>query len=484
MNMKKKSDNFKDEAVEIINWIDEYLRTIEKYPVLSKTDPGDLIESIPASAPEHAEELNNILKEFDEKIIPAVTHWNHPMFMAYFNSTSGSPGIFAEFIIAALNQNGMNWKSSPAAAELERVTMNWFRQTLNLPDDFWGIIYDTASVSSMHAIAAAREKYLQKYNFREDGFAGNKDIPPLRIYMSEQAHSSIEKGALTLGFGLKGIRKIPVDENFRMIPSELKKAILEDKKKGSLPVCVAATIGTTSTTSADPVKEISKICKEENVWLHVDAAFAGVTAMLPECKIYFEGWEDADSIVVNPHKWLFIPIDISIFYTKHPEVLKRAFSLVPEYLKTESDEEAENLMDYGIQLGRRFRSLKLWFTLKYFGVHGLQEILREHIRLGNLFKDWIDTSANFERLAPAPFSVVCFRAVPDSASDVETINEFNERLMRNINSTGKLFLSHTKLNGKFTIRLVVSGIRQEEQHVKEAWKIIQEEFEKLRKVIL
>ncbi len=311
------------------------------------------------------------------------------------------------------------------------------------------------------------------------GLAGRSNVPRLRLYCSEQAHNSIDKGALTLGIGMEGIRKIPVDNEFKMITPKLSEAIKEDRINGWLPFCVVATIGTTSTTSIDTVAEIGEICKKENIWLHVDSAHAGVTAMLPEMKNYFKGIELADSYVVNPHKWMFVPIDLSVLFTKHPDTLKRAFSLVAEYLKTNQDSEVENYMDYGIQLGRRFRSLKLWFVIRYFGVEGIQNILREHLRLGKFFADLIDHHPEFERLAPTPFSTVCFRAKPDNLSEKE-LNDLNEKLMNKINETGKLFITHTKLNDKFVIRLVVSGIRTKEIHVKNAWELIQNKFTELK----
>ncbi|PKL81585.1 MAG: amino acid decarboxylase, partial [Ignavibacteriae bacterium HGW-Ignavibacteriae-3] len=336
------------------------------------------------------------------------------------------------------------------------------------------LIYDTASVSSMHAIAAAREA--SGYNIRRSGMSG---APKLRLYCSEHAHSSIDKGALTLGIGLEGIRKIAVDTEFRMIPAELERAIREDRADGYVPFCVVATIGTTSTTSVDPVNIIAEICEREKVWLHVDGAHAGVTAMLPEMNEHFKGLERADSFVVNPHKWLFVPVDLSILYTRKPEILKQAFSLVPEYLKTSEDSLVENYMDYGIQLGRRFRSLKLWFTFRYFGVDGLQSRLREHLRLGKLFAEWVDKDPLLERLAPVPFSTICFRAKPEGWNDEDKINGLNEKLINQINLTGKVFITHTKLNGKFTIRLVVSGLRTEEKHIELAWNVIKESLLKI-----
>ncbi len=468
------SEEFRKYGYELIDWAVKYLENVDSFPVLPNIKPGDIKSKLPKSAPLANETMNKIISDIDKIIIPGTTHWQHPNFMAYFNSTASGPGILAELISASLNVNSMLWKSAPASTELEETVLSWFREIINLPKEFWGIIYDTASVSSMHAIAAAREN--AGFDIRKKGMSG---IPKLRLYCSEQAHNSIDKGALTLGIGLDGIRKIPVDSEFRMIPSELEKAINEDRANGCVPFCVVATIGTTSTTSVDPVEGIAKICTREKIWLHVDAAHAGVTAMLPEMQEHFKGVGHADSFVVNPHKWLFVPVDLSILFTRKPEILKQAFSLTAEYLKTVEDSSANNYMDYGIQLGRRFRSLKLWFVLRYFGVEGLQTRLREHIRLGQLFAKWVDEHPNFERVAPTPFSTVCFRAKPNGWKDEVKINALNEKLLNAVNATGKVFITHTKLNGKFTIRLCVSGLRTEEKHVELAWDVIQETFQNI-----
>ncbi len=467
-------DEFRKYGYELIDWVANYLENVGSFPVLPNIKPGDVKAHLPLSAPKIGEPIDAMIADVDKIIMPGTTHWQHPNFMAYFNSTASGPGILAELLSAAFNVNAMVWKSAPASTELEETVLNWFRELMNLPKEFRGIIYDTASVSSMHAIASARESV--EYDIRKKGMSG---APKLKLYCSEHAHSSIEKGALTLGIGLEGIRKIPVDSEFKMIPSALENAIKEDRANGFLPFCAVATIGTTSTTSVDPVSEIADICEREKIWLHVDGAHAGVTAMLPEMSNHFKGLERADSFVVNPHKWLFVPVDLSILFTRKPEVLKEAFSLVAEYLKTAEDSVVENYMDYGIQLGRRFRSLKLWFVLRYFGVEGLQSRLREHIRLGQFFAKWIDEDQSFERLAPTPFSTICFRAKPKKENDENKLNVLNEELMNAVNSTGKIFLTHTKLNGKFTVRMVISGLRTEENHVELAWKVIREEFNKI-----
>ena len=461
------TDDFKKYGYKLIDWASEYLDNIEKYDVLPDIKPGEIKSGLSEHPNYAGEDFNKIIDDFEKIIIPGITHWNHPGFMAYFNSTSSIPGILGELLIATLNVNGMLWKTSPSASELEEVTTNWLKEMLGLPDYIWGIIYDTASVSSLHAIACAREKL--GLDIREKGLAGN-DLPKLRLYCSEHAHSSIEKGAITLGIGREGVKKIGCDSEFRIIPELLKAEIRKDKKNGVLPFCVVATIGTTSTTSIDPIRAIGEICKEENLWLHVDSAHAGAAAIVPEMRYIFDGIEYADSIVVNPHKWMFVPADCSILYVKEPDILKRAFSLNPEYLKTKVDSEVTNYNDYGVQLGRRFRSLKLWFVIKYFGAEGLAGIIKRNIENAKKFKQLLDEDPEFELMAPVPFSTICFRYKP--AGYFGDLNELNSNLMEEINKTGRIFLSHTKLNGNFVIRLVVSGIRTEEKHVLEAWKII------------
>lgn len=473
-DMPKKE--FKKYGHQLIDWAADYLDNVETHPVLPNLKPGEIKSKLSKSAPKKGEDLKMAIRDLDKLILPGVNHWQHPNFMAYFNSTASGPGILGEILSAVFNTNGMLWKSNPSSTELEETVLNWFREMTGLPKEFFGVVYDTASTSTMHAIAAAREN--SGLDVRTKGLSG---LPKLKLYCSEHAHSSIDKSALLLGIGLEGIRKIKCDENFSMISSELEKAIKEDREEGFVPFCVVATIGTTSSTAVDPVDEIAGICSREKIWLHVDGAYAGVTAILPEMKKYFVGLEKADSYVVNPHKWLFVPIDFSILYTRQPEVLKRAFSLVPEYLKTKEDDVAINYMDYGIQLGRRFRAIKFWFVLRYFGIEGLQARLREHLRLGQLFARWIDGDSMFERLSPVYFSTICFRAKPKDITDENKLDKFNEKLLERINTTGKVFLVHTKLNGKFTIRLVISGLRTEERHVALAWKVIKKCYSELIK---
>jgi aromatic-L-amino-acid decarboxylase len=468
---------------DVIDWISEYLEHVGERPVLSQVKPGELISKLPAEPPIAGEAMETILADVDRLITPALTHWNHPSFFAYFATSSSAPGILGELFSAAFDVKAMLWRTSPAASELEEVALGWLRQMMGLDDGFDGIIYDTASVGSMHAIAAARESL--NLRIREDGMSGRPDLPLLRLYVSEQAHSSIEKGALTLGLGQRSVRQIPTDAEFRMDAQALRLAIDEDKAAGALPFCVVATVGTTSTSSIDPVPAIADICAEDKLWLHVDAAYAGSASILPEMRHILEGAERADSLVTNPHKWLFTPFDLSVLYSRRMDVLKRAFSLVPEYLKTNDDADAvRNGMDYGIQLGRRFRALKLWMTIRYFGHEGLAARIREHCRLAGLFSSWVEASEDWELLAPVPFSLVCFRACSnvieeDEAGRNSRLDALNEAVMNNVNARGEIFLSHTRLHDVFTLRLAIGNIRTTEDHIRRAWELLNEELARL-----
>jgi len=466
---------FRQIGYQLVDWIAEYLSRPEQYPVLSRSQPGEVKAQLPGSAPEQPESLAAIVADFEKIIVPGITHWNHPNFFAYFSITGSVPGILAEMLIAALNVNGMLWRTSPAATELEEVTLDWLRQLLGLPADLQGVIMDGASMSSMVAVAAAREA-IAGMDVRRQGLAGRTDTPRLRAYISDQTHSSVEKGAIVLGIGQDNVIKIPTDEQFRMIPEALETAVSHDIAAGYRPFFVCATIGTTSTTSIDPVPAIADVAEKYGLWLHVDGAYGGMAAIVPEMRHVLAGVERADSLVTNPHKWLFTPMDLSAFYTRHPDVLKRAFSLLPEYLRnTETDANAViDYMDYGVQLGRRFRSLKLWFVLRAYGREGLIARLREHMRLAQQLAKWIDAAPDFERLAPTPFSTVCFRAHPRGLDDPDQLNRLNEELMTAVNATGEIFLSHTKLHGAYTLRLAIGNIRTEETHVRRAWELLQE----------
>lgn len=469
--------DFRNFGYQIIDQLADYFDEMEKYPVLSQVEPDWLKNSIPRFAPETGEDFGDILSDVDRLIMPAVTHWNHPNFHGLFATSTSSIGVFGEMFTAAFDMKAMLWRTSPASTELEDVVLDWLRQMMDLPAHFEGIIYDTASVSTMHAIAAARER--AGFGIRDAGMSGRSDVPLLRVYCSEHVHSSIDKGVITLGLGLKSLRKIECNERFEMIPEKLAEAIEQDITAGYNPICVIPTVGTTSTSSVDPVDLIADICDRYGIWLHVDTAYAGSTAIVPEFRQYFDGWQRADSIVVNPHKWLFTPFDLSVLYCKDLSELKEAFSLVAEYLKTSDEQTVKNGMDYGIQLGRRFRALKLWFVIRYFGVEGMRSRLREHCRLARLFASWIEEKPDWELMAPVPFALVCFRANGTSLHDSNGVtlndeqkNAFNERIMNDINASGEAYLSHTKLNGKFTIRLSVGSIRVEERHLTKVWELL------------
>jgi aromatic-L-amino-acid decarboxylase len=461
---------FRREAHRLVDWVADYFSSVELYPVLARVQPGDIQSALPAEAPERGESFDQILSDFERVLMPGITHWNHPGFFAYFAITGSGPGVLADLVSSALNVQAMLWRTSPAATELEEVTLAWLRQLMRLPDSFEGVIYDTASISTLHALAAAREAAVP--DIRTAGMAGRADLPRLRVYCSEHAHSSVDKSVILLGLGHESLRHIPADDEFRMQAEALTAAVTEDKNNGWLPIAAVATVGTTSTTSVDPVPEIAKICKREKIWLHVDAAYAGVAAMLPDFEWVLAGAEKADSLVVNPHKWLFTPFDLSAFYSPRMDVVRKAFSLTPDYLKTVESAPVRNLMDTGIQLGRRFRALKLWMVLRHFGADGLRQRLAEHMRLAQLFAEWVDASTDFIREAPVPFSVVCFRADADDA--------FNERLLDAVNSGGEVFLSHTRLHDRFVLRLAIGNLRTTEAHVARAWALLQEAALQLR----
>ena len=473
------SDDFRRFGHQLIDWVADYFDQLEDLPVLAQIEPGSLKTQLPAAAPEQGESMEQIIGDLDRLIVPALTHWSHPSFFAYFAASPSAPGILGELLSAAFDNKSMLWRTSPASTELEEVTLDWLRQMMGLDQGYSGIIYDTASVSSMHAIAAAREGVEQR--IREEGMSGRNDLPLLRVYVSEQAHSSIEKAVITLGLGQKGLRKIPVDTEFRMDANALANAIDEDKQAGVIPFCIVATVGTTSTSSIDPVREIVPIGEEHAMWLHVDAAYAGSAAIVPELQHIMSGCERADSVVVNPHKWLFTPFDLSVLYCRHMDLLRRAFSLVPEYLRTPEQEKVRSGSDYGIQLGRRFRALKLWFILRYFGREGLATRIREHCRLAREFGSWIEAAPEWELAAPIPLGLVCFRAVPRVEGEspdqrAKRLDELNEALMHRVNASGKAFLSHTRLNDKLTLRLAIGNIRTNEQHVKKVWETLNREL--------
>ncbi|MCI0728580.1 MAG: aminotransferase class I/II-fold pyridoxal phosphate-dependent enzyme, partial [Chloroflexi bacterium] len=451
--------------------------------VLSPSRPGEVTAQLPIAPPERPESLETILADFENVILPGLTHWNQPGFLAYFSSSASVPGILGEWLSAGLNVNAMLWRTSPAATELENVTLDWLRQMLGLPAGFHGVITDGASMSSPLALAVARERL--GLDIRNQGMAGRSELPRLRLYISAETHSSVEKGAIVVGIGRQGVRAVPVDQEFRMDVTALARAIEEDLAAGWRPFAVVATVGTTATTSIDPVPEIAAICQKHDLWLHVDGAYGGMAAVAPEMRHILAGVEQADSLVVNPHKWLFLPVDCSAFYVRDPHLLRRTFSLVPDYLQT--SEEVTNYMDWGVQLGRRFRALKLWWVIRAFGHEGLAARLREHLRLGQLLANWVDADPDFERLAPTPLSTVCFRACPgdvaarltqagpEEAAGLEAyLDRLNEALIEAANATGEIYLSGTRLHGRYTIRLAINNVRTNEATVARAWELLRE----------
>jgi aromatic-L-amino-acid decarboxylase len=452
-------EEFRAAAHQAVDWMADFLRDARDYPVLSRIQPGDLIDRLPKCGPEQGESIDVILRDFRELIVPATTHWNHPRFLAYFANSASGPGILGEMLCATLNSNHMLWKTGPAAAELEQVVLGWLRDWLGLPAESFGIIHDTASTASMHAIMAAREAAAPEIRL-------SGEYPPLVLYTSEHANFSVDRAALVAGIGLKNIRHIAIDGEFRMQPAALAAAIESDLAAGKRPFCVVPTLGTTSSASLDPLPEIASIARDHGLWLHVDAAYAGPAAVLEEYKHILNGAEIADSLVINPHKWLFTPMDLSILYTRRPEIFRRALSLeeTPAYIQTAGSERAVNFSDYALSLGRRFRALKLWFVLRRYGREGIAQILRTHIQIAQDLARQIGEDPDFELAAPVSFSLVCFRF---RGSDEE-----NRDLLERVNATGEAFLSGTVLKGRFVMRIAIGNIGTTGADVQEVWKLV------------
>jgi aromatic-L-amino-acid decarboxylase len=465
-------DEFRKHGYAVIDWIADYLDKPDKWPVLPATRPGELRGALPPSPPEQGESMEGILADFQNLIVPATTHWNHPAFMAYFANSATAAGVLGEALTAALNVNAMLWKTSPAATELELLTMDWLRQMLGLPASFFGVIADTASSNTLYALAAARE-VRPKLRIREHGTVARTDLPPMYIYCSEEAHSSVDKAAMTLGFGLNALKKISTDDRLRMDARELAAVVERDKDAGALPFAVVATVGTTSTTAIDPVREIADICAKHKMWLHVDASYGGIAAILPEMRHVLDGCDRADSLVVNPHKWLFTPMDCSALYTRHPDLLKRAFQHIPEFLIVKEGEGVANLMDYGIALGRRFRALKLWFVIRNLGVDGLRSLIREHIRIARQLAQWIDADPELERMAEVNFSTVIFRHCPSGMKGRE-LDAHNARLLEKLLEAREVYLSHTRVRGSYALRIAIGNIHTTESHVRRALDLVKE----------
>ncbi len=452
----------------MIDWIAGYLEHPERECVMPDVQPGALVDRLSPGLPASGTDPATLLGEFERDILPHAVHWNHPGFMAYFPAGGSSPGVLGDALGAALNNVGLLWRSSPALAELEQVTVSWLGQLLGLPSDWFGWMFDTASVSSFHAVIAARERAAKAA--RATG--GELDLNRIVIYTSEQAHSSIEKTVAALGRGMDACRKVPCDDNFAMRPDGLRAAIEADLREGLAPIAVVATVGTTPSTAVDPVNAVADIAEEQSLWLHVDAAYAGAASMLAERRHHFAGCERADSYVVNPQKWLFVPMDCSVLYTSRPEDFRSALSLTPEYLRSRKHPRAVNFMEYSIPLGRRFRALKLWYVLRAFGSDRLAATIREHIRLARMLAGWVRETPEFELLAPVTFSLVCFRYCPRGASDSEA-NAASERLLDAVNATGEFFLSHAVLGGRYAIRVAIGNSRTAEHHVRHLWDLLQ-----------
>ncbi len=470
---------FRSAAHAVVDLMADYLETVESRPVFPPIEPGSLRPLFPTSPPESPEPIEAILADYQRLIEPNATHWQHPGFLAYFSTSASGPGILGEMLTATLGQNPMLWRTSPIGTELEEVVVDWLRQALGLPEGFDGLLTDTASTSTLIALAAAREAAGTDASAR--GLAGRDDLGQgLRVYASTEAHSSVEKACMTLGLGRASLVRIPVNERFEMMPEALASAIATDRAAGLWPIAVVATVGTTSSTSVDPVAAIADITDREGLWLHVDSAYAGVVALLPECRAPFRGWERAESIVVNPHKWLFTPLDASLLLTRRMPMLRAAFSLVPEFLRTlDRAVPVHDFNEYTPQLGRRFRALKLWIQLRWFGLEGLRRRIEAHLQLAADLAARIDADPDWEVLAPTPFSTVCFRWRPaefaqraDQPEIAERLDAANAAIMDAVNRTGEVFLSHTRLAGKFTIRIAIGNLRTEARHVERAWELL------------
>ena len=474
-------EEFRGALHQAAEWAADYRSSIAERPISAHGKPGDVSSKLPASIPKLPVPIETVVRDFEQLILPNLVHWGHPAFLGYFGSTTTAPGILGEMIAATLNVSAMTWATSPAATELESVVLRWLREMLQLPEKFFGIVYDTASVATLHALAAARESL--PLNIRALGLTGRQDLPRLRIYASDQAHSSIVKAAIMLGIGEINVKRIVSDDLFRLDLNALKLAVQHDRSAGYLPLAVVATVGTTSAAAVDPIPEIAAFCKAEKIWLHVDAAYGGAMALLPEGRQLMKGVSEADSVVVNPHKWLFVPLDFSTLYTTHPALLREVFSLVPEYLRGDAEQAETNYMDYGIQLGRRFRALKAWMVFSAFGETGLVARLREHIRLARLFATWIENDPDFELLAPVEMGVVCFRAIfADSDGDnlVERTNDLNRLIVRSVNATGRAFLTHTVLRQNTAMRIAVGNVLTTEQHLAAVFSLIRQELQSQR----
>ncbi len=461
---------FREWAHRFADWMADYYELVETLPVKSPVKPGEILSQLPLMPPQTGEEMAAIFNDFQQIILPGITHWQSPNFFAYFPANGSFPSILAEMLTAALGAQCMIWETSPAAAELEERVMDWLKSMTGLPNTWSGVIQDTASTATLTAILCAREHFFN-FSVNEAGFDRKQN---LRVYCSTETHSSIEKAVKIAGIGRQHLVKVAVDDEYRMNPESLREAIVKDLDAGLRPCCVVATLGTTGCTAIDPLNEIAAICRKYNLWLHVDAAYGGTALLLPEYRWMIEGIESADSLVFNPHKWMFTNFDCSAYFVKDKEALIRTFEILPEYLKTGTRGQVNDYRDWGIQLGRRFRALKLWFVIRSFGLDGLQAKIRSHIELAKWFEEQILEFPHFELMAGRTLSVVCFRYHPNGIIETESLNRLNEDLLRSINSTGKIYLTHTKLNGNYVLRMSIAQTGVEKRHVERAWELIKE----------
>ena len=452
-------EQFRAHAHQLVDWMADYLRDVGSRPVTPDVTPGQIRSSLPAAPPEQGESFERIFDDFQRQIVPGMTHWNHPGWFAYFPANSSPPSILAEMLTATLGAQCMSWSTSPAATELEQVTMEWLRQLSGLPDTFTGVIQDTASTATLVAIISARER------------ARARSDAPLTVYASGEAHSSIAKAVRLAGLGDKALRLVPDDDTYAMRPDALREMVAADRAAGLLPACVVATVGTTSSTAVDPLVPIGAVAREHQLWFHVDAAYAGSAALLPECRHFFAGLDGADSYVFNPHKWLLTNFDCTAYYVRDVPALLQACSITPEYLRTMHDAEVVNFRDWGIQLGRRFRALKLWFVLRSYGAEGIRAMLRRHLELARQFRAWVESEPHFELMAPSPFGLVCFRHHPDGLDDA-ALDRHNEALLSRINASREVYLTHTRLDGRYTIRMAIGQWQTTEAHVARAWELV------------
>ena len=465
-----KSSEFRKYGHQFVEWMADYLDQVEDYPVKSQVDPGETYKKIQNEIPSQGESIEAIFHDFKKVILPGITHWQSPNFFAYFPANSSPPSILAEMLTATLGVQGMKWETSPSSTELEERMMEWLRDTVGLPLDWSGVIQDTASSATLVSILTAREQNTG-YSINRSGF--NTDFR-FRVYCSEETHSSIEKAVKIAGIGRENIVKLPVDKLMRLRPDLLRRQIEKDIATGYQPLCIIATLGTTGTTAIDPLEEIAAVATAHDIWMHVDAAYAGSALLLPEYQKHIKGIESADSFVFNPHKWLFTNFDCSAYFVKDKNALIETFEILPEYLRTQTEGLVANHCDWGIPMGRRFRSLKLWFVMRYYGLEELQNKLRKHIELARWLEEEIQKSARFEVAPPRNFNLVCFRFVPEAPMDLDEINAMNEKLLQLLNSSGQIYLTHTKVNGIYTLRMVIGQTRVEKHHVEAAWKLIQQ----------